>query len=115
MIVVRGKNGGFCFGVKRAVEQAKKLNGKGNYVLGEIIHNEEVVKSLTDAGIITINDINDVEFNSGDKLLIRTHGEAEKVFLTAKEKNVEIIDCTCPFVKDIQNIVKKHFTLRMKF
>ncbi len=114
MIVVRGKNGGFCFGVKRAVEQAKKLNGKGNYVLGEIIHNEEVVKSLTDAGIITINDINDVEFNSGDKLLIRTHGEAEKVFLTAKEKNVEIIDCTCPFVKDIQNIVKKHYELGYK-
>ena len=47
MKVLTGKHGGFCFGVKRAVEQAEKLHGDGNYVLGEIIHNESVIEKLT--------------------------------------------------------------------
>ena len=37
---------GFCFGVKRAVAAAEKLKGSGNYILGEIIHNENVNEKL---------------------------------------------------------------------
>ena len=46
MKVLRGKHAGFCFGVERAVKQAEMLHGKGNYVLGHIIHNELVVNKL---------------------------------------------------------------------
>ena len=109
MKVVTGKNSGFCFGVKRAVESAAKLSGPGNFVLGEIIHNERVNAKLKDAGIIKIESIEDERLEAGDTLLIRTHGEPEITFIKAKSLGLNIIDCTCPFVRDIQNIVRKHF------
>jgi len=109
MIVFKSKHGGFCFGVKRAVDAAEKLSGDGNYVLGEIIHNESVIEKLKKSGIITINSIDEVDFKVGDKLLIRTHGEPKSTFVKAQEKGVELIDCTCPFVRDIQKIVEKHY------
>ena len=48
MTVTTAKNAGFCFGVKRAVEQAFNLQGENNYILGEIIHNESVVAKLNE-------------------------------------------------------------------
>ena len=104
-----GKHCGFCFGVKRAVEESQKLCGSGNYVLGEIIHNESVVAKLNELGVKTINSLSDVQFNKNDNLLIRTHGEPLSTFDKAKELGVNVIDCTCPFVKEIQNIVHKHY------
>ncbi len=109
MKVLTGKHGGFCFGVKRAVEQAEKLHGDGNYVLGEIIHNESVIEKLTLSGVKTISSLDGLDFNKGDNLLIRTHGEPESTFNLAKSLGLNIIDCTCPFVRDIQQIVKKHY------
>ena len=106
MIVLRCKNGGFCFGVKRAIETAEKLSGKRNFVLGEIIHNEYIIDKLSKSGIITIRDIEEVDFKEGDKLLIRTHGEPRRTFDKLKGLPLEVIDCTCPFVKEIQNILK---------
>ncbi len=107
MIVLKGKHCGFCFGVKRAVDKAAELSGSGNFVLGEIIHNEEVNERLANAGIIKIDDISDQRLTRGDTLLIRTHGEPKATFETAKRLGLNVIDCTCPFVKEIQNIVEK--------
>lgn len=98
--------GGFCFGVKRAVDTALSLPEGDNYVLGEIIHNEAVVSELEDKGVKTVNDVSEVA--DGATLLIRTHGEAKSVFEKAAEKHLNIVDCTCPFVKDIQRIVKRY-------
>ena len=107
MQIVTTKYGGFCFGVEGAVDRAMAMRGKNNYVLGEIIHNEQVVEELEKNGVITVSDIEEVP--DGATLLIRTHGESEYVFRRAAEKNLRVVDCTCPFVKDIQKIVKKHF------
>ena len=109
MKILKSKHGGFCFGVKRAVAEAEKLHGSGNYILGELIHNESVIDKLEKSGVKTIKTLNDVEFNAGDNLLIRTHGECEKTFVEAKKLGVNVIDCTCPFVKEIQQIVRKHY------
>ncbi len=110
MLVVKGKHGGFCFGVKRAIDTALKIDSKRKFVLGEIIHNERVVAELEKAGVITINSLSDVEFQKGDKLIIRTHGEGKQTFDRAKELGLEVIDCTCPFVKDIQTKVSKYYS-----
>ena len=109
MKVFVGKHSGFCFGVKRAVDAANKLKGQNNYVLGEIIHNESVTNKLKNAGIKTINSIGEVEFLGGETLLIRTHGEPKSTFERVKKYNLNIIDCTCPFVKDIQEKVLHHY------
>lgn len=105
MQIVTTRYGGFCFGVKRAVETAMALEGEGNYVLGEIIHNESVVEALKAHGVKTVSSVEEVP--DGARLLIRTHGEAKAVFDRAAEKKLEIVDCTCPFVRNIQKIAEE--------
>ncbi len=105
MQIVTTRYGGFCFGVKRAVETAMALEGEGNYVLGEIIHNESVVEALKAHGVKTVSSVEEVP--DGARLLIRTHGEAKAVFDRAAEKRLEIVDCTCPFVRNIQKIAEE--------
>ncbi len=95
--------------MQRAVSAAEKLKGKNNYILGEIIHNERVNEKLRNAGIVTINNLDEVNLKPGDTLLIRTHGEPKSTFEKLKNSGVNIIDCTCPFVDDIHKIVEKHY------
>ena len=111
MKVLIGKHSGFCFGVKRAVEQAEKLHGDGNYILGEIIHNESVIEKLERLGVKTIESLDEAKLKKGDNLLIRTHGEGEETFIKASRMGVNVIDCTCPFVKEIHQIVRKYYDL----
>ena len=54
------KFAGFCYGVKRAVDTVKKLKAdnpdKQIYVLGELIHNTQVIQELDAMGIKTIDE-----------------------------------------------------------
>ena len=109
-----GKNSGFCFGVGRAVEKAFSLNGNKNYVLGEIIHNEIVNEQLRARGVITINDVYSANLAENDNVLIRTHGEKKYIHDYLISKKVNIVDCTCPFVKNIHKIVNKYYNLGYK-
>ena len=105
MIVLIGKNCGFCFGVKRAIDTANSIVSDRKFVLGEIIHNEQVTKTLNDNGLKIISSINTATLQKGDTVVIRTHGEPLEVFNKLSELGVKVVDCTCPFVKKIQNIV----------
>ena len=109
MIVLTGKNGGFCFGVNRAIENAKSLKGDNSFVLGDIIHNELFNKSLYDNGLNKVESLSDERLVVGSTLLIRAHGEPKRTFKKADELGLKVIDCTCPFVKDIQKIVSDHY------
>ena len=108
MQIIKGEHSGFCFGVKRALSEADKMQGGCNYILGEIIHNESVNKKLADNGLKTISNLDEIELGGGANLLIRTHGEPEITFIKAKELGLNVIDCTCPFVREIQKIVSNH-------
>jgi len=110
MQILIGKNSGFCFGVKRAISEAEKLYGENNYILGEIIHNDSVVAGLENRGIRTIYSLEDCELSGKDTLLIRTHGEPKSTFSKAETIGVKVIDCTCPFVREIQKIVEKRYS-----
>lgn len=97
------KFAGFCYGVKRAVETAiriKKENPSKNvYVLGDLIHNMDVIQELDNLGIKTIYDIP----QKGDGIcIVRSHGEAPEVFSKLKEVGFEVIDLTCLDVKKVQ-------------
>lgn len=104
--IIIGKTSGFCFGSRNAVDGAEKelCENKSIYCLGEIIHNEEVVKSLEKKGLITIDNINDAKY----KTLIRAHGTTKEVYEIAKEKNIELLDYTCPFVLNIHKQIEKY-------
>lgn len=106
MEIILGKSSGFCFGVKNAIDGAEKAlkENKNIYCLGEIIHNEEVIKDLESKGLITVNDIENVK----DSAIIRAHGVPKNVYETAKLKNIKLLDYTCPFVLKIHEIVEKY-------
>ena len=98
------KFAGFCYGVKRAVETAKKLRlentDKNIYVLGELIHNTDVIRELDELGIKTIYEIPEKVENS--ICVVRSHGEAPQVFKKLEKAGFEIIDMTCLDVKKVQ-------------
>lgn len=106
MEIIVGKLSGFCNGVKNTVETANKVINEGCvYCLGQIVHNERVIKELEDKGMITINNIEEAKDNS--KMIIRAHGEVKEVYDRAKEKKLEVIDLTCGNVKVIRNKVSE--------
>jgi len=97
------KFAGFCYGVKRAVETAVKLKtenpDKNIYILGELIHNMDVIRELDELGIKTIYSIPE----KGDGIcIVRSHGEAPEVFDKIKNAGFELVDLTCPDVKKVQ-------------
>ncbi len=109
MQLIRCRNGGFCFGVKRAIQTAFSYKNTKTYILGELIHNEKVCKQLEEAGLKTINSLDELTVDDAPaNLLIRTHGETKANIDKAIKMGFNVLDCTCPFVKDIQNIVSKH-------
>ena len=106
MEIILAKSIGFCSGVRRAVDTAMSMGGKGVFVLGELIHNETVTAKLKEKGSVIVNSIDEI---TGGKVIIRSHGEGKKVFRELKDRGVEIIDCTCPFVARTQRIVEEHY------
>ena len=112
MEIIMGKNIGFCFGVKRALEgtlNESKKNNKVVYCLGELVHNKDVINDIKNNGIIIINDIDEIKENNS-KLIIRAHGvdKRKKIYAKAKQRNIDVIDFTCPLVNKIHNIVEKY-------
>ena len=97
------KLAGFCYGVKRAVETAKKLKSenpdKEVSVLGELIHNSQVISELEALGIKTLTEIP----TSGEGIcVIRSHGESPEIIEKIKNAGFTPVDLTCPDVKKVQ-------------
>jgi 4-hydroxy-3-methylbut-2-enyl diphosphate reductase len=99
------KSAGFCFGVKRALSIALKTASLGSsvYMLGDIVHNEDVVKYINKAGIKKINRLS---YGKGQILLIRAHGACKEVIHKANRLGYKVVDATCPMVKEIHKIAQ---------
>ena len=107
MKVIVAKNGGFCSGVKNAVNTALNISPENVYIFGEIIHNKDVVEEIEKRGIITVDSLSDVP--CGATLIIRSHGVGKDVFKLCEERNIKVVDCTCAFVSRTQKIVREHY------
>jgi len=104
------KNAGFCYGVERAYNLAvKELNNTENtvYSLGDLIHNKQVVEELNELGARPIKELSEIKKNKAS-IIIRAHGISKEVNKKINEKNLNIVDATCPFVKVPQNAVKEY-------
>jgi len=99
------KSAGFCFGVKRALKIALDTSKTGSKVemLGDIVHNEEVVKEIKKAGV---GKIRSLRKGVNKILLIRAHGASEEIYEKASNLGYTIVDATCPMVKEIHKIAK---------
>ncbi len=107
MNIIIAKDAGYCFGVRDAVNMAYDTAEKYGdvYMLGDIVHNEKVVSDLEKAGAKVVSDIDQIPDNS--PVLFRAHGTKTDIWSEAKNKNVKIIDATCPLVHEIHHEVKK--------
>jgi len=93
---------GYCAGVDRAVvavEKALDQFGSPVYVRKEIVHNVEVVASLTERGAIFVNEVDEVP--EGSHLVFSAHGVSPKVKSDAFDRNLMAIDATCPLVTKV--------------
>ena len=111
MEIIVAKNAGFCFGVKRAIDDAylRLKNCESEiYSIGPLIHNEIVTNDLREKGLIEINDYSDIRNLKNKKVIIRTHGIEKGIFDILKGNGNEIIDLTCPFVSKIHNLVEEY-------
>jgi len=107
MKVLLAKDAGYCFGVRDAVNLAYETAEKEGevYMLGHIVHNENVVTELEKTGTKVIDDLNEVPDNK--PILFRAHGTVPKVWDEAEKRGINIIDATCPLVTEIHEEVRK--------
>jgi len=106
--ILLADNSGFCFGVKKAIDESLNVIKESVdeiYSLGPLIHNNQVINLLDEMGLKVIEDLDEID--SG-KVLIRSHGVPIEVYNQAKNNDIDIIDCTCPFVRKIQKKVNEY-------
>ena len=106
MKILLAKNAGYCFGVRDAVNMAydtAKEHGEV-YMLGHIVHNENVVDDLNKVGAKVVDSLEDVP--DGRPVLLRAHGTHVDITRQAEEKKMNIVDATCPLVRDIHDEIK---------
>lgn len=101
---------GFCFGVISAIAKAEKALAENReiFCLGEIVHNEEEIKRLSDKGMITINR-EQLSQLYHKKILFRAHGEPPSSYDKTAENNNEVIDASCPIILKLQARVKETY------
>ena len=100
---------GFCAGVERAieiVERALEIHGPPVYVRHEIVHNKHVVESLRAKGAVFVEEVDDVP--DGAVTIFSAHGVAEKVEIEANDRNLPVIDATCPLVSKVHKEGQNH-------
>jgi 4-hydroxy-3-methylbut-2-en-1-yl diphosphate reductase len=101
-VLLRVRPRGFCAGVVRAVdivELALEAYGAPVYVHHEIVHNTYVVEQLRRRGAIFVESIGDVPH--GGVLVFSAHGVPPTVRQEAKERELRVIDATCPLVTKV--------------
>ena len=105
MKIILAKRAGFCFGVKRATQMAFEAAAmdKKTYTLGPIIHSPQVVHKLEELGVKVLKNLESMDSGT---IIIRSHGVAAGEIDEAVQKQLEIVDATCPFVKKAQEHVK---------
>lgn len=102
------ESAGFCFGVNRAIQFAYDQIGTSEpvYTYGPLIHNKEVTKDLEKKGIYKRDNLDEIKKGT---VILRSHGVPKEVYDQLKEKEVRVVDGTCPFVKKIHKIVSREY------
>ena len=104
MKIVLAESYGFCFGVKRAIKIAEENRNSATY--GPLIHNANEIDRLKNDFNVALSENLD-SFQAGDTAVIRTHGIPKQELSTLNERNVNVIDATCPYVTKPQQIVEE--------
>lgn len=114
--IIKFKEQGFCYGVSRSIELVNKILEDHNtirpiYLLGSLVHNKHVNDFFVEKGIIILDGCTRLKMldqvESGT-VIITAHGASQKVFEKAKEKKLNIVDATCPYVTKTVDVIKEY-------
>jgi 4-hydroxy-3-methylbut-2-enyl diphosphate reductase len=100
---------GFCAGVDRAieiVERALEVFGAPVYVRHEIVHNRFVVEDLRGKGAVFVDEVDDAP--DGAVLIFSAHGVSQAVRQRAADRELKVIDATCPLVTKVHLELLRH-------
>ncbi|MFL1549841.1 4-hydroxy-3-methylbut-2-enyl diphosphate reductase [Pseudomonas sp. D47] len=109
MNIILAQPRGFCAGVVRAidtVEQALEQFGAPVYVRHEIVHNRHVVQTLRDQGAVFVDELERVPV--GALTIFSAHGVAREVERQALERQLQVVDATCPLVTKVHNHARQY-------
>ncbi|MGE0825473.1 MAG: 4-hydroxy-3-methylbut-2-enyl diphosphate reductase [Candidatus Binatia bacterium] len=108
MKILVAETAGFCWGVRRALDQAvdlsKKIDGPVQ-TFGPLIHNAQVMEELVEQNIHAVEQVADIR---GGTVLVRAHGIRPEVFEQLRSTGAEVYDATCPLVRKVQKIITKY-------
>ncbi|HTM55793.1 MAG TPA: 4-hydroxy-3-methylbut-2-enyl diphosphate reductase [Pirellulales bacterium] len=93
---------GFCAGVNMAIEALERaitMFGTPLYVFHEIVHNRHVVERFRDKGVVFVDHVHEVP--PGSHLMYSAHGISPGVHRAAQERELKVIDATCPLVRKV--------------
>lgn len=107
MKIIVAETAGFCWGVKRAIDKVLELRNKTTESIqtyGPLIHNPQILDQLESKGITSTEEM---ELLESEHVVVRTHGIPPDQRKKLQEKNVKILDTTCPDVARIQARIKR--------
>lgn len=102
MKIILAKSAGFCFGVKRATQMAFDAAERMERIcsLGPIIHSPQMVRKLEEKGVKVVRNVAGLEDGA---VIVRSHGVTADELQSLLDRELEIVDATCPFVKKAQD------------
>lgn len=105
---------GFCYGVERAIDLAyaarRVFADKRVFLLGEIIHNPEVNRQLTEMGIISIpvgkHEEEVAKLTSDDVVIVPAFGAETDLMKLISSRGCMVVDTTCGDVMSVWKRVR---------
>ena len=110
MLIEIDNGSGFCFGVTTAIKKAEEELAKSEslYCLGDIVHNGRECERLKNMGLVTVEH-DDISTLHDTTMLLRAHGEPPETYSKARERNISLIDATCPVVLNLQKRIRTDY------
>lgn len=99
----------FCAGVERAIDIVKRAIerfGAPVYVRRQVVHNAHVVAELEALGAVFVHELDEVP--PGARVVLAAHGVAPQVRAQATERNLSVVDATCPLVAKVHQEVRRY-------
>ena len=105
--ILVAEHAGVCYGVERALNKAYEAAGQATapvHTLGPLIHNPRVVRELEDAGVGLAESLSDCK---GGTVVVRAHGVVPQTIEDARDRGLEVVDATCPYVKKVHHAASR--------
>src|SRR5438445_3597644 len=108
MKLLVAETAGFCWGVRRALDQAVDLTKKTDgpvYTYGPLIHNAQVLEELKSQNVYTLEGPEQAQHGT---ILVRAHGVRPEVIEELKATSDNFVDATCPLVRRVQKALSTY-------